>query len=106
VSQPMKAETLTAAEWRRVQNDLRDAIEMFRETYGDPANNNEIREETDEYLILADGSGHELSEIAEYSDVDPAKLSQEMHAEARRRYKGKGNGYPWGVMDPVVIIKE
>jgi len=97
---------LTSGEWRRVQDDLRGAMDIFRETYTNDANNNELREETDDYLIFADGSGHELTEIAEHVGVDRAALSQRMHAEARQRYDGEGTGDPWGVMDPVVIIKD
>jgi len=102
----MQTKTLTDAEWRKVQDDLRGAVDVFRGTYTDDANNNELREETDEYLIFADGSGHELSEIAQHVGVDRAQLSQRMHAEARKRYEGDGTGDPWGVMDPVVIIKD
>jgi len=102
----MQTETLSDADWRKVQNDLRGAIEMFRSTYTDDANNNEIRKETGEYLILADGSGHELGEIANHVGVDRSKLSQRMHAEARKRYDGEGTGDPWSVSDPVVILKD
>lgn len=99
-------ETLTDDEWTDVQNDLRNHIETFRDTYGDDGSvGQEIRHEDDECVIFADGSGHELKEIAEIVGVDRGALSRRMHAEARDRYDDGNPGDEWSVADPVVILK-
>lgn len=102
----MTNEDLTADEWTDVQNDLRAHLDEFRSEYEDTANNNEKVKETDDYVIFADGSGHELNEIAEIVGVDVRALSQRMHDEARKRYSGEGSGDPWSYRDPVVVLKE
>jgi hypothetical protein len=100
------SDTLTDDEWTSVQADLREHIRDFRDVYGpDGSRGQEIRYENDDVLILADGSGHELSEIADFNDVDTGALSRRMHAEARDRYDDGNPGDEWSVMDPVVIIK-
>lgn len=91
--------------WDAVQEDLRENIDLMRDVYADEANNNEIVEETDEYLLLRDGSGHELNEIAEIVGVDRSALSRRMHDEARRRHHSDEPGDEWSVTDPVVIVK-
>jgi hypothetical protein len=101
----MTNEDLTADEWTDVQNDLRAHLDEFRSEYEDTANNNEKVKETDDYVIFADGSGHELNEIAEIVGVDVRALSQRMHDEARKRYSGEGSGDPWSYRDPVVVLK-
>ena len=101
------SETLTDDEWNRVQADLRDHLEAFYDAYRDSRDrNHEVRKETDEYVIFADSSGQELSEIAEINDVDPRALSARMHNEARARYDGDNPGDAWSVADPIVILKE
>lgn len=96
---------LTDDEWERVQADCRDALDIFRATYGDPDSKQEIVAETDEFLLLRDTTGHELNEIAEINDVDRSKLSRRMHEEARKRYHSDQPGDEWSVTDPVVILK-
>jgi len=97
------SETLTNEEWQRVQEDCREHIDAFLDVYVDESNNNELREETDEYWLFADGHCHELDEIAEINNVDRTALSRRMHTEARRVYDAKGD--PWSVADPVIIFK-
>jgi len=92
------AQHMTDADWLSVQDDLRKFISEFRDE-------NVVRKETDEYILLADENGHELNEIADANGVDRGELSREMHAEARRVYEGDGAGDPWSVADPVIIYK-
>lgn len=92
---------LTDSEWNGVQADLRGALNDFRSTYSDDANDNEVVKETDEYAVFADGSGQEINEVAEIVGVDRRALSERMHEEARSL-----TDYNWGVVDPVVIYKE
>lgn len=96
---------LSDEEWERVQEDCRGVIEIFRDTYGDEANQSEIVEETDEYLLLRDASGQELNEIAHITEVDRSELSRRMHRETRRRYHIDNPGDEWSVTDPVLILK-
>ena len=100
------SDELTADEWNAVQDDLNDHLDEFRDAYGEDAHNQEIRKEADEYIVLADGTGYELNEIAEAVGVDRSALSRRMHDEARQRYDGTGTGDPWSVVDPIVIIKQ
>jgi hypothetical protein len=102
----MESETLTDDEWQHVQDDLRSAINVFRDAYDDDANSNELVEETDEWVLFRDGSGHELNEIAKQTGVDRSALSLRMHEEARERYQSDHPGDEWSVTDPIVIIKE
>jgi hypothetical protein len=92
---------LTADEWDEIQNDLRAALDVFERTYGDEDNKNEIVRETESYAVFADGSGHELNEIAQRHGVDRDALSRRMHDEARSR-----TDHNWSVVDPVVVLKE
>ena len=89
---------LTDAEWLKVQSDLNNFLDELREAH-------EIREENDEFVLFADGTGHELNEFAEANGVDRSALSARMHADARERYDGDGAGDPWSVVDPVIVYK-
>ena len=91
---------LTDAEWSDVQDDLRSGIDVMQTVYGDEDNKNEIVEETDEYAVFADASGHELNELAARVGVDRSALSHRMHDEARSLVD-----YNWGVVDPIVVEK-
>jgi len=99
----MMAETLTDDEWTAVQDDLRNAIGVFRDNYNNQVDHSdsEVVEETDEYLLVRDASGHELNEIAKANDVDRDALSRRMHEEAKRQGHDS-----WSVTDPVIIYKE
>lgn len=101
------SKTLTDDEWTDVQNDLRDHIKTFRDAYGENgAHGQEIRHEDGDCVIFADGSGHELNEIANIVGVDRSALSRRMHEEARKRYDDGNAGDEWSVADPVVILKD
>jgi hypothetical protein len=91
-------DALTDAEWLQVQSDLAAFLDELREAH-------EVREETDEYVLFADSTGHELNEIAEANGVDRSDLSARMHADARERYEGDGIGDPWSVDDPIIVYK-
>lgn len=93
------------SEWLKVQDDLRNVVDMFRDTYSDDANNNKILAETDEWILFADASGQELSDIAEANGVDRRALSKRMHKEARMKYDGDGSGDPFSYYDPIIVYK-
>lgn len=100
-------ETLTDDEWEAVQADLRANVEAFYDAYKHTDDRNqEVRKETEDYVIFADASGQELSEIAEINDVDRSALSSRMHKEARKRYDVDGAGDAWSVADPIVVLKD
>lgn len=94
-------EKLTETEWQRVQNDLREHLDDLLGIYGEDANENKIVEDNDEYVILADGSGREIPEIAEVNGVDRDGLADKMHRVAKRKCD-----YNWDFVDPVVILKD
>ena len=102
----MRDDDLTDDEWRRVQKDLREDLDAFYGVYeGEETGRQEVRDETDDYVIFADAHGQELNEIAEIHGVDRTALSVRMHKEARARYDGDGPGDAWSVADPIVVIK-
>ena len=93
-------------EWLKVQADLNNYLEDFRDAYGENGGRNqEIRKETEEYIIFADASGHELNVIAEANGVDRSELSERMHKEARMKYEGDCAGDAWSVADPIIVYK-
>lgn len=92
------AQKLADDEWLSVQDDINNFLAEFREAH-------EVWAETDEFVLFADETGHELNEIAEANGVDRSELSARMHAEARQRYSGDGTGDPWSVADPVIVYK-
>jgi len=89
---------LTDAEWLTVQDDLNNFIDELREEH-------EVRAENDEFVLFADGGGHELNEFAEANGVNRAALSERMHSDARERYDGDCAGDPWSVVDPIIVYK-
>jgi len=98
--------TLTQDEWSKVQEDLRNHVDTFRDTYGESgARGQEIRHEDDNVVIFADSSGQELNEIAEIVGVDRDALSQRMHKEARKHYTDDNPGDEWSVVDPIAVFK-
>jgi hypothetical protein len=78
---------------------IRDEME---DTHGEPVFEDEWM------VVFADTDGHELSEIAAYTEgVDRNNVSEWMHKVARKVYdRTDSGGDAWGYADPVVIFKQ
>jgi len=95
----MASETLSDAEWLKVQDDMAAFLDELREAHA-------VVEETDEYVLFRDTTGHELNEFAEANGVDRPALSARMHEDARIRYDADEAGDPWSVADPLIVYKD
>jgi predicted transcriptional regulator len=68
--------------------------------YREDDGNQEVVHEDGECIVVADYTGHELSEWARDFDVSRSALSARMHELARQKCD-----YSWSTSDPVVFDK-
>lgn len=69
----------------------------------------EVKFESDELVVFADSTGHEINEFADDMALSRSELSEKLHDLARDHYgrdQSDGQGDPWGYLDPIVIAKE
>lgn len=88
---------MTTNDWEILQEYLRNHLDVLRSHYAGDGDG-EIVSMTDSSVVIADGGGEELYELAQETDVDSRWIRDRMLDEARRRVD-----YDWEVYDPVVI---
>jgi len=81
---------------------MAEHFESYEVDYRQDDGNQAVVYEDDELLIVADYTGHELSEWAKDFDVSRADLSEFFHDVAYRRHEGEGHD-PWATADPVIF---
>ena len=82
--------------------NLNEILDELRDVHGEPVAENE------NMLVFADTDGHELQEIANYSehDIGRGDVSEWMHKMARKLHdRDWTGGDAWSVADPVVVLK-